>query len=107
MPANEAIQVSKTATDLLSSSFRLVPAKSEANYFIQIRVDRLTNYAIRNPKRQPSRGQVMISLCRLPIADAGTDCGNLTFFSFSAFQGAEALRKAFPIWISMTLQRSR
>jgi hypothetical protein len=106
LPSQEAGDVGKAAAALVGSTFRLVPAKSEANYLIQIRADRLTNYAIRNQKREPSSGQVMISLCHLPIADVAGDCGNLTFFYFATFRGVDVLNKVFPVWAEMTLRSS-
>jgi len=107
LPGKEAEDVGKAADELLRSALRLVPAKSDAKYFIQMRVDRLTDYAIRNPSRVPASGLVMISLCRLPIQDVAADCGNLMFYYFGTFQGVDVLKKVFPIWTAMTLQSSR
>jgi hypothetical protein len=106
LPKNEAQEVGKAATELVSSKFHLVSSKSEANFIVQIRVDNLVNYAIRNPRREPSRGLVMISVCRLPIVDVVDDCGNLTFFYFGTFQGVDVLKKVFPVWAAMTLRSS-
>ncbi len=104
LSGKEAEDVGKAANELVRSVFRLTPTKSDAKYIIQMRVDRLTNYAIRNPRRMPSSGPVMISLCRLPINDVASDCGNLTFFYFGAFRGVDALQKTFPVWTAMTLR---
>jgi hypothetical protein len=107
LPGKEAGDVGKAAAALIvGSTFRLVSAKSEANYLIQIRADRLTNYAIRNQKREPSSGLVLIGLCRLPTADVAGDCGSLTFFYFATFHGVDVLNKAFPLWAAMTLRSS-
>jgi hypothetical protein len=107
LPSNEAKEVGKTAIELLGSRFRLVSSKMEASHLIQMRAERFTFFAIRNPKREPARGLVMISLCRLPIVDMGTDCGNVVFYHFSSSLTVEVLKKVFPMWLSMTLQGSR
>src|ERR1044072_4265299 len=46
LPGKKAKDVGQAVSELVRSAFRLVPAKSDAKYFIQMRVDRLTDYAI-------------------------------------------------------------
>jgi hypothetical protein len=62
----ENAELRQIAIDGLSTNLRLVKNKEEANYLVQIRMQQGLNYAIRNPRREPSRGYVMISICKFP-----------------------------------------
>jgi hypothetical protein len=102
----ESAKLRHIAIDGLGSHLTLVKSKDEANYLIQIRMGQDTNYAIRNPKRQPSRGYVMISICKLPIQKVSEDCENLQYDYFRAYEAKDIFSRVMHMWVEAKLETS-
>src|SRR5258708_11401250 len=58
-----------TVVGSLSDKVQVVSSKEDANYYVQVVMNRYTNYAIRNPAREPAHGDVLIGICKYPIHD--------------------------------------
>ena len=86
------------ATELLKSRVALADKKEDANLVVQIRMAQVDNYAVRNRRHEPSRGVIMVGICRYPTLTAATDCENLTYFYFADFKASEVFRNAFTLW---------
>lgn len=83
---------------LESKSLRIVDGQADANYMVQIILDRHPNPSIRNPANAPAQGFVLGVLCRYPIKTVTDDCQNLTYFFFQRLQPEEMLNKALWFW---------
>ncbi len=71
----------------------------DAEYLLQIRTEKKTNYAIRNDERIPSDAYVMFSICDVKWSDMAKDCQNTQFFSFDYRGGLAFFDKAFDLWL--------
>src|ERR1051325_9268786 len=85
--ASENAELQKIALDALGARFRLVAKEDDANYSLQIRMEEYVDYALRNPRREPAQGFVMASICRYPITEMDSDCGNYQYFFFTKERG--------------------
>ena len=71
----------------------------DAEYLLQIRTEKKTNYAVRNDERIPSDAYVMFSICNTKWSDMKKDCQNMQFFSFDYRGGLTFFNKAFDLWL--------
>ena len=97
--ASENDELRQIAIANLGAKFRLVAKKEDANYLVQIRMEEYVNYAIRNPRREPAQGFVMSSICKYPIGEIDTDCGNTEYDFFYKGKRAEIFKRFFEMWV--------
>ena len=101
LPAADQDEVRAIAIEGLKSKVQLVPRKQDANLIAQVRMDRTMNLGIRNPKRVPAHGLVMLSICNYPIAATiAGDCDNLTYFYFTDAKAGDIFRTVFGKWLN-------
>jgi hypothetical protein len=89
--------------NLLSDKLQLVSDKANANYFLQIVFERHKNYSIRNPKRDPAHGFILMGLCKYPIEDMPRDCESLTYFYFDNYKKTDVFTKVFHMWVDAVI----
>jgi hypothetical protein len=93
------------ASRSLESRVELVAKKEDTNLLVQLRMYQTMNYAIRNPKRKPSHGLIMVSVCKHPIVTIGTDCENLTYYYFADYDAADIFQTVFAMWLNAVFPR--
>ena len=91
----------KIAVDALSARLEVVPDKQGADYLVQIIMQQQTDFAIRNPKGDPARAYILISICKLPVTteDVAINCENLTYFYFRVQDKKTIFTKALNMWL--------
>jgi len=100
LPAADQEEVRAIALDGLKSKAQLVPRREDSNLVVQVTINRNMNLAIRNPKRVPARGFVMLGICNFPIsATINGDCDNLTHFYFADYKAGDIFRTVFGKWL--------
>jgi hypothetical protein len=100
LPAADQDEVRAIAIDGLKSKAQLVPRREDANLVVQVTINRAMNLAIRNPKRVPARGFVMLGICNFPItATVNGDCDNKTYFYFADYKAGDIFRTVFSKWL--------
>jgi hypothetical protein len=95
---SENAKLQHSVVDALGSKVQVVKSKEEANYLVQIRMEQFSNYSIRNPRGEHSRGIVMFSICGFPIKD-NSDCENLNYFYFREYKAEEIFHKVLLMWL--------
>jgi hypothetical protein len=103
LPAAENSELQQIAINGLGSKLQLVKSKDEANYLVQIRMYQSSNYAIRNPKQEFSRGFIMISLCKFPISNMVENCENLQYNYFQDYNAKEIFSSVFRTWLKQAI----
>ena len=100
LPAAEQDELRAVVIAGLKSRVQIVSRKEEANLVGQVRMNQTTNIAIRNPKRAPAHGFVMLGLCNYPItATIANDCDSLTYFYFADDKPSDIFRRIFAKWL--------
>jgi hypothetical protein len=85
----------------LKSKVALVPRREDANLVAQVTMSPTMNIAIRNPKRAPARGFVILGICNFPIAATiAGDCDNLTYFYFADVKPGDIFQTIFAKWLN-------
>jgi hypothetical protein len=103
---SEAAELTQFAIDSLSKKVRVVQTRDDANYRILIRMEKIRDYAIRNPKREPTHGLIVLSTCKWPIKEATRDCENITYYYFADFAYGDIFRRVFRMWLGYVLPAS-
>ena len=103
-PAENA-ELHQIAIDGLSTKLHLVKNKDQANYLVQLRMGQAPNYAIRNPRKEPSHGYVMISICKFPIGDSSKDCENLQYDYFKDDEAKTVFSTVLRMWLKQTISK--
>lgn len=98
VPSEEGRRLRQLVIDSIGKTSQIVETKDAANYWLQILVHHNADYAIRNSRRQPSRGSIVFATCKYPIKDMRKDCETLSYFYFSDMTTAAIFEKVFPIW---------
>jgi hypothetical protein len=96
VPSEEGQGLRQLVVDSIVKTLRIVDTKDAASYWLQILVHQDTDYAIRNSRRQPSRGSIVFSICKYPIKDINKDCETLSYYYFSKHDGRRNLRESVP-----------
>jgi hypothetical protein len=102
LPAAENTKLQQIAVRGLGANLAIVNTKEQANYLIQIRMEQYTNYALRNLRGEPSRGYVMISLCRFPLNES--NCENLQYIYFKSYEPADIFSRVLSLWLEATVK---
>jgi hypothetical protein len=101
LPADEQSAVRATTLEGLKSKVTLVPRREDANLVAQVTINPTTIIAIRNPKRMPAHGFVMLGICNFPIAATiAGDCDNLTYFYFADVKASDIFQTIFAKWLN-------
>jgi hypothetical protein len=100
LPAADQDEVRAIALDGLKRKAQLVSRRQDSNLVVQVTFDRTANLAIRNPKKVPARGYIMLGICNFPItATIGSDCDNLTYFYFADYKAGDIFQATFSKWL--------
>jgi hypothetical protein len=91
------------AVGALSARLQVVDDKKDANYLIQMIMQRQMDYAIRNPQQKPAVGYMLVSICKLPIVIIATECMNSEYFYFEVSSNSEVFAKVFNMWLEATV----
>jgi hypothetical protein len=101
LPAAEQDAVRAIAIEGLKSKVALVPRRDDANLVAQVTMNPTMNIAIRNPKRVPAHGFVILGICNFPIAATiAGDCDNLTYFYFADVKASDIFQTIFAKWLN-------
>jgi hypothetical protein len=101
LPAVDKDAVRAIALEGLKSKVALVTRREDANLVAQVTMNPTMNIAIRNPKRMPAHGLVILGICNFPIAATiANDCDNLTYFYFAEAKPADIFQMIFAKWLN-------
>jgi hypothetical protein len=97
---SEFDEIKAEAIRLLATRVKLVPQQADANLLVRTRMYQTTNYAIRNPSREPAHGFILVGACKLPIVTMASDCGSLTYYYFADYQDVDIFQNVLKMWLS-------
>ncbi len=101
LSADEQSAVRATTLEGLKTKVTLVPRREDANLVAQVTMNPTMIIAIRNPKRIPAHGLVILGICNFPIAaTVAGDCDNLTYFYFADVKPADIFQTIFAKWLN-------
>jgi hypothetical protein len=102
LPAADKDAVRAIAIEGLKSKVAaLVPRREDANLVAQVTMNPTKNIAIRNPKRMPAHGVMILGICNFPIAATiAGDCDNLTYFYFADVKPVDIFQTIFAKWLN-------
>src|SRR4051812_44814268 len=99
LSATENAELHPIAIGALRSRAQIAPNKESANYFLQIIMQEKPDYAIRNPRREPARAYILLSICKYPIGDVSRDCSNIEYYYFTKYEKRDVFPKVVGMWI--------
>lgn len=104
LPPAKNSELQQTVISALGTKTQVVRSKGEANYLVQIRMEQFSDYSIRNPQGNYSRGIVMFSICGFPIKEIARDCENLNYFYFREYRTEEVFHTVLQMWLERTFR---
>jgi len=98
--AEDFAKVQSITSRLLQTKVHLVSNKEDANLLVQTRIYQSKDFHVRNSKREPSHGLIMISVCKFPIGAIATDCDNNEYYYFADHKAEDVFQNVFNMWLN-------